>query len=503
MNSVKLLRRVFILLTVLVVLAVFLLMFQFTDVAFRVWDRLQNTSSGFLIVYLLGVGFLAFAGLFLIYKIWSLGRSKPAEKMAEKPLRTLEGVQTRLEKAREHGMEVSRIADDLAEAEDLQPERDLSVAFFGKISTGKSSLIQTLLPNARIETSIIGGSTARIERYQYTLPSGMTLKLLDMPGTHQAQTVASLENEVMDETRRVHIVCYVLDQDMTASDQESIAELHHFGKPLVVVLNKINRYEADERELLLTRIRQRIPEDARLVAVSSAYPQTYRRVSADGKTQLAERLGGGEIRPLLEAFAELEGRRGTLQTRQRQALIDLADDSLSHKLGQYRRERGAALVTAYSRKAMLGGVAAVGPGTDILIQGYLGVDMVKALCKLYDVPVQGMDLQTLVEAASSKVKGHLTLILALTGNVCKAFPGVGTVLGGASHAIAYGLIFESLGRACMQALEQNRGGIRSEDIIQHFEEQLSRDLEKRATSLVKEAIAGRGKRSGSESGSSA
>lgn len=489
MDSVKLLRRIFILLTVVVVLAVFLVIFQLTDLGFRTYDRLSQSSPLLIGAYLLMIAVVSFAGLFLIYKIWAMGRNKKPAPHRREP-RTLDSVQTRLDKAREQGLDVSTIEDELAAVSD-EPPRTLEVAFFGKISTGKSSLIRTLIPNAHIETSIIGGSTSTIERFHYTTKQGLSLTLIDMPGTHQAQTVASLHEEVMIAARRAHIVCYVLDQDITASDQQSITELFGFGKPLVVILNKINRYDEQERAQLSERIQSRIPSNARFVMVSSAYPQSVRRIGKDGKVSMEERLGGGEVKPLLNAFAELEMRRGELGSAQRQALLDLADDALSKRLTAFRRERGEAMVKAYSRKAMLGGVAAVGPGTDVFIQGYLGMDMLKSLSKLYDRSTQDMDFQILLENIGSKIKSQLTLVLALTGNVCKAFPGVGTVLGGASHAVAYGLIFESLGNALLDTFERSED-LNSQNVLKHFEAQLNRDLEKRAVGLVKTVLAGKG-----------
>ena len=71
---------------------------------------------------------------------------------------------------------------------------------------------------------------------------------------------------------------------------------------------------------------------------------------------------------------------------------------------------------------------------------------------------------------------------------------VGTVIGGASHAVAYGLIFESLGRATLQALESGSDNINTQHIIQNFEEQLHNELETRAQNLVRLAI-GRDKQS--------
>ena len=71
---------------------------------------------------------------------------------------------------------------------------------------------------------------------------------------------------------------------------------------------------------------------------------------------------------------------------------------------------------------------------------------------------------------------------------------VGTVIGGASHAVAYGLIFESLGRATLQALEHSsQGALNTQNIMQNFEEQLHHDLETRAQSLVRLALGSREK----------
>lgn len=483
-QSVSLLRRLFTVLTAIIVLAVLLLIFQFTDVAFSVWGRLQELSVGFLWVYCVGVIFIAALGMILIYKIWTLGRARSPQSLTKKQ-RSLAEIQQRLQKAQAQGIDTTDIEYELAQLQADTPNVFLEIAFFGKISTGKSSLIQTLLPQANIEISIIGGTTATIDRYHYQTANGVHLTLLDMPGTHQAETLAQLDETVLQAARKAHIVCYVLDQDMTASDWESITQLHHFHKPMIVVLNKINRYSEQEQMQLKNRIQSRLPKDTPLVLTASAYPQHVKFMRQDGSEECIERVGGGDVQALLHAITDLEKQRGYLVNSQRQAIMALADDALNMRIGQQRKKKGEALVKSYARKAMLGGVAAVGPGTDVIIQGYLGMEMVKALCKLYDVPAKHIDLQTLIESATGKVRTQMTVLLALAGNVCKAFPGIGTVIGGASHALAYGLIFESLGNAVVQTLDQHAEAFNDQNIIKHFEEQLQHDLEKRAVSLLK------------------
>jgi hypothetical protein len=87
------------------------------------------------------------------------------------------------------------------------------------------------------------------------------------------------------------------------------------------------------------------------------------------------------------------------------------------------------------------------------------------------------------------------MVLAVAGNAFKAFPGLGTVAGGALHAVGYGLIFESLGHAVAEGLARE-GDVGEEATLQRFEEDLSGDdLGTRAERLVRLALApGKGRR---------
>jgi uncharacterized protein len=64
---------------------------------------------------------------------------------------------------------------------------------------------------------------------------------------------------------------------------------------------------------------------------------------------------------------------------------------------------------------------------------------------------------------------------------------VGTVTGGLTHAVAYGLIFESLGQAVLRTLEQTHS-LKTTLILEDFEEKLSGNLEARATTLARIAL---------------
>ena len=69
------------------------------------------------------------------------------------------------------------------------------------------------------------------------------------------------------------------------------------------------------------------------------------------------------------------------------------------------------------------------------------------------------------------------MVVAVIGNGLKAFPGLGTLSGGALHAIAYGLLFDRLGHALLESLEQaqlsTKPVLNQADLIQRLEASLS------------------------------
>ncbi len=141
----------------------------------------------------------------------------------------------------------------------------------------------------------------------------------------------------------------------------------------------------------------------------------------------------------------------------------------------------------YTRRAVAGGLAAISPGTDILIQGYLGTRMVRALCELYEVPVREIELNKLLDLSQKQVRTALPLLLAVAGNAAKAFPGVGTLAGGLMHAVAYGLIFDALGHAVIRTLE-TRGELRPAPTSLTFRDNLVIDVETRTRKLLRLAL---------------
>src|SRR5690606_39605349 len=128
------------------------------------------------------------------------------------------------------------------------------------------------------------------------------------------------------------------------------------------------------------------------------------------------------------------------------------------------------------------------PRTIFVIKGNIGTTSTRNLRKPYGPAPRDLDIENFLTLSQSRVGRALPLSLAIAGNGLKAFPGVGTVAGGLVHAVAYGLIFDALGRSLVQSLEKH-GRLRPKAAAGEFEEALGEHLESGVRHVARMALA--------------
>ena len=460
-----------------------------TETGMSVYDRLDRGPDWFFWIYLTAfLGISAVGGVFLWRLLRPSRKAKPAAVRPAPESLTREAIEARIKTAESQGIDLAQVRRELALLQQRKEAGRIQVSLFGEISAGKSSLIKALLPEAELAIDARGGTTRALHAYSWKSPSGDELILTDMPGTNEVG--GGLDELAREEALRSHVVVYVCDGDLTRSQYDELAALAELGKPCIVALNKADRYREAELDQILGRIRERLGERARveLVAVRAGGRREVTLVRTDGSEETVVR----DLPPRVEALAEalqrhLDGDPAVLDRLRDTSVFVLVGRKLDAAESEHRRQRAEAIRVSYSRKAMIGAMAAITPGSDLIIQGYLGVAMVKELSALYDVPVRQMDTDLLLKLIQKKVARTTAIMLAVAGNALKSFPGVGTLAGGIAHAAAYGMIFDALGRAVAQSLE-SRGDLRPAQAAQAFEEQLSEDLEASARRFARLAL---------------
>jgi len=477
----KFIRIVLGLLIVVVFLVAIGALLFFAQTALNVWDRLLEGPRILRWGYVGGMIGLVFLAIYLVWLLL-VRRTPPSKRKAglQAPL-SREEIEARLRDAEAAGVDVGDAQRELQELAARQKAGVIHLCFFGEISTGKSSLIKALVPEADVAIDVVGGSTGDVRHYRWRSSAGSEILLTDVPGTGGHEE--GLDEMALEEAQRAHVVLFVCEGDLTRAESQAVGHLLALGKPLVLVMNKADRYSVEEQAAIMQRLLQRVDEMGgsverdRVVAVSAGGEVDVVQRGEAGSESVVRRTRPADIGVLVVAINRmLEDEAQPLDERRDRAVFRLAAEKLAEAEQRYRKQRSEQIIRNSTRKAVIGSLAAVSPGTDVIIQGYIGTAMTKELCKLYGAAPRDLDIEEFLDMSQSRVGKALPLTLAVAGNALKAFPGVGTVAGGLVHAVAYGLIFDALGRSLVLTLERH-GQLVPEEAVKEFEEGISEHIE--------------------------
>jgi uncharacterized protein (DUF697 family) len=235
------------------------------------------------------------------------------------------------------------------------------------------------------------------------------------------------------------LVLLVLDSDLTSPEAEALEQLLAAGKPVLLVLNRIDCWPQNERDGLISSIRRRLPAAARhleLLAVASAPRRAL--VLDDGRVR-SEPMPP-QVAPLRQALIDLLEQHGAL-------LLGLnglrAADRFAQRLHQWRLRRGRegaqALIGRYAALKATG--VAANPLLLLDLAGGLALDtaLVVQLCDLYGLELGGggaRALLTRLSAQNALLGGTQLGLQLLLGGLRQVLMLAAPVSGGLSLAPA-------------------------------------------------------------------
>ncbi len=159
----------------------------------------------------------------------------------------------------EHGMGVGDVLDSVVakfskKVEPQEHDSKIKIAVIGRPNAGKSSITNRILNEPRVVVSDIAGTT----RDAIDIPfrhNGKEYLIIDTAGIRRKSRIdyESIEGysvmRSLQAIRRADVVLYVLDasDEITEQDVRVLGYIHEQGKPSVVVYNKWDLVEKDDK----------------------------------------------------------------------------------------------------------------------------------------------------------------------------------------------------------------------------------------------------------------
>ena len=319
------------------------------------------------------------------------------------------------------------------------------ISVFGRVSTGKSSLLNALIGESRFSVSPLHGETKISSMEQWSEVEAGGVYLIDTPGLDEAG--GEMREELAREVaQRSDLVIFTIDGDITDTELSSLRTLLAQGRPVVVALNKSDLYTAGELQSLLETVRRKTsglvqPDDVLAVAAEPR-PQQVIEIGADGTetTVLRDRPPNIEhLRLRLWEIFENEGK--TLAALNASLFAADLSDQVGVRILNARRQIGDKLVRTYCVAKGIAVAFNPVPVADLFAAAFIDVGMVVHLSRVYDLPVSKREAGSLVRVIVAEAAALMGTVWAL--NFVSSALKVGTaglstiVTAGAQGAIAY------------------------------------------------------------------
>ena len=321
----------------------------------------------------------------------------------------------------------------------------IHLAAFGRVSTGKSSLLNALIGEDRFTVSPLHGETRQSSMQAWREEEAGGVYLIDTPGLDEAggEEREKLAKEVAG---RSDLVLFVVDGDITETELESLRTLLARGRPVIVVLNKRDLFTTAEQEQLLDSLRARtdglIDRDHIIAAAAQPRPETVIEVDEDGNETTRERAREPdveELRVLLWDILDAEGK--TLAALNASLFAADLSDQVGRRILAARREIGDRLVRTYCIGKGIAVAFNPVPVADLFAAAFIDVGMVVHLSRVYGLPLSNREAGSLVGvivAESAALMGTVWALHFVSSALKVGTVGLSTVLtAGAQGAIAY------------------------------------------------------------------
>ncbi len=269
------------------------------------------------------------------------------------------------------------------------------------------------------------------------------VELIDTPGIDELN--GAQRTRIAEEAaRRADILLMVCEGDLTRVESEALAFLAGLQRPLLLVLNKSDRYTSTEQALLLKQLMARChgllsPEHVVACSADPA-PERVITVHADGSETESERPRRQNVHDLREMLWGILHKEGKTLAALNAALFAAElDATVAKRIVQARRQVAERIIRYYCLAKGIAVAANPIPVADLLAAAGIDVALVIHLGEVYGFKLSRREASTLLLTIATQV---LALMGAYWGInlVSSALKGVSAGLSTAVTVTAQGAL---------------------------------------------------------------
>lgn len=340
------------------------------------------------------------------------------------------------------------LRDDYAQVRGMLAKLEhghLHVAVFGRVSVGKSSLLNALLGKPAFSVSVLHGETRNVNMQQWEEYADGGIFLIDTPGINEIDGEAR-EKMAHEVASRADLLLFVIDSDLTDVEFQALKIVASAHRPTLLVVNKADRYTEDEqrqlRSILRTRTQGVIAPENIVFTTAQSSRQTVIRVDENGEEHETVRerpINVGALKSRLWDIVEAEGK--TLAALNASLFAGNLSGAVGKRILAIKREIGEKTIRLYC----LGKGVAVAlnpiPVADLVAAAIIDASMIMHLSKLYGLPISRNEAGDLVRTILAQMVILMGTVWAvhLVSSVLKlGTGGISTLITGATQgAVAW------------------------------------------------------------------
>ncbi len=321
-------------------------------------------------------------------------------------------------------------------------QEEIHIAVFGRVSVGKSALLNALLSHTRFATSPLHGETREVAMGQWSEYRDGNVLLMDTPGINEVEGEAR-ERLAAEVAGRADLVLFVVDGDLTATERNALQLLEDRHLPVLLIFNKIDRYTLQQQQEILESLKQHTSGlvNAEDIVTASADPslQIIVRVAEDGsetETTRQPEIDVEAVRTRLWQILEQEGK--SLAAVNASLFAGDIGDQIGERIMQAKRHLGAQLIRTY---CIAKGVAVAlnpVPVADLVAAVVVDVSMIVHLSRLYGLPLnrgEAKELVMVIGAQMALLMGTVWLVNLLSSALKFGTGGLSAVLTGTAQGV--------------------------------------------------------------------